>query len=954
MNAPARFLVAALALLSLQANATVMTFFAAGETCSGGSTVSFSETGANVKVSLCATTTVEGICGASIYPKLTSAAGDGHFQLVARTLGTAIPDSSSPISFPQTLNATADFTQNFGGSRTTATSPGAAANQLLATFEIDPQVTATNASYVLTLDAASEINHAPTGLNCFTDFTADSISPSITLTRGTTPQFSSANSTIFTVGFSGNFQVVADGTPAPTLTLGGQALPANLSFTPATGMLAGTPQLGKVGTYNLTFTAANGNLPNATQNFTLIIQKANQAINFDPLADRNFSTLPFTVTAASSLGGGYPVTFASSTPGTCSVSTTTVTMLAAGTCTVAANQAGDANYNAATVSRSFQISAVAPAAPVIGIATAGNTTATASFTAPMNSGGAPIQYYTATCGSQSATGMSSPITVTGLANGTPITCSVTAFNGTATSVPSSPSNSVTPVAQFTVTPSVGANGSVSPNMPVTVNQGNSTSFMVSPNAGYVASVSGCGGTLIMNTYTTASITTDCTVTFTFVALVTFNVALEGAQETPALAVAGTGGGTAVVNTVANTIALNLSFSGLTGAATAAHLHGPAVRGTPAGVKITIGTTSPITNTVTYSESDEADILAGRWYVNIHTAANGAGELRGQLDNLGPASKTLTVATTGTGNGSVTGNGINCPGDCAETVAHNTVIVLTATPATGSTFTGWSGACSGTGTCSVTMDSLKSVTATFAQITYTVTPSAGTNGTISPSMPVTVNHGAIQVFTLTPAMGFTASVSGTCGGNLTGNTYTTNAITANCTVEASFNPPISLVRVESRKVHGAFTCNVPIAIGVLIDGNVSVETRDGASGHQLVFVFDAPVTQAGTASITPTGTATPMASNNEVLVALGGIADASRVTVSLAGVNGVANASASMGFLLGDVTGSRAVSAADISSSKARLNSPLSTANCAADVNGDGQIKSSDVSLVKSRSGSTLP
>lgn len=78
-------------------------------------------------------------------------------------------------------------------------------------------------------------------------------------------------------------------------------------------------------------------------------------------------------------------------------------------------------------------------------------------------------------------------------------------------------------------------------------------------------------------------------------------------------------------------------------------------------------------------------------------------------------------------------------------------------------------------------------------TYTVTPSAGANGSISPSTPQTVASGGTIGFTVTPNGGYTASVGGTCGGALVGTTYTTNAITANCTVTASFaaetTPPV---------------------------------------------------------------------------------------------------------------------------------------------------------------------
>jgi hypothetical protein len=76
---------------------------------------------------------------------------------------------------------------------------------------------------------------------------------------------------------------------------------------------------------------------------------------------------------------------------------------------------------------------------------------------------------------------------------------------------------------------------------------------------------------------------------------------------------------------------------------------------------------------------------------------------------------LTVSKAGTGSGTVTSNpaGINCGTDCSYAFAYNTPVTLTATPTSPSTFGGWSGGgCSGTGTCTVTMSSAQSVTATF--------------------------------------------------------------------------------------------------------------------------------------------------------------------------------------------------------------------------------------------------
>jgi hypothetical protein len=72
--------------------------------------------------------------------------------------------------------------------------------------------------------------------------------------------------------------------------------------------------------------------------------------------------------------------------------------------------------------------------------------------------------------------------------------------------------------------------------------------------------------------------------------------------------------------------------------------------------------------------------------------------------------------------------------------------------------------------------------------YTVTASAGTGGNINPAGAIAVAAGTSKTFTLTPNTGYkVSSVGGTCGGTLNGNSYTTNAVKANCTVAATFTP-----------------------------------------------------------------------------------------------------------------------------------------------------------------------
>ena len=114
-----------------------------------------------------------------------------------------------------------------------------------------------------------------------------------------------------------------------------------------------------------------------------------------------------------------------------------------------ANLGGQSASNTVT----YTVSAIAPAAPTAVSATAGNTQATVSFTAPGSNGGAAISSYTATAspGGAFATGAASPLTVTGLTNGTVYTFTVTATNTAGTGAASSPSSSVTPIAPATVT-----------------------------------------------------------------------------------------------------------------------------------------------------------------------------------------------------------------------------------------------------------------------------------------------------------------------------------------------------------------------------------------------------------------------------------------------------------------------------------------------------------------------
>jgi len=95
--------------------------------------------------------------------------------------------------------------------------------------------------------------------------------------------------------------------------------------------------------------------------------------------------------------------------------------------------------------------------------------------------------------------------------------------------------------------------------------------------------------------------------------------------------------------------------------------------------------------------------------------------------------------------------------------------------------------------------------------YSVTPSAGANGLIAPPTVQTVALGAITNFEIQPNVGYSANVSGTCGGTLAGQTYTTNPITADCTVIANFSPA-SFTVTPSAGPNGTISPASPQLIG----------------------------------------------------------------------------------------------------------------------------------------------
>lgn len=113
--------------------------------------------------------------------------------------------------------------------------------------------------------------------------------------------------------------------------------------------------------------------------------------------------------------------------------------------------------------------------------------------------------------------------------------------------------------------------------------------------------------------------------------INFKADLSGASEVPPVTSAGKGSATASLDTATKMLTWTVTYSGLT--PTAAHIHGPAAPGANAGVLVPLGNPpfpNPIKGSATLTDAQISDLEGGQTYINLHTADNKGGELRGQL------------------------------------------------------------------------------------------------------------------------------------------------------------------------------------------------------------------------------------------------------------------------------------------------------------------------------------
>jgi len=248
-------------------------------------------------------------------------------------------------------------------------------------------------------------------------------------------------------------------------------------------------------------------------------------------------------------------------------------------------------------------------------------------------------------------------------------------------------------------------------------------------------------------------------------------------------------------------------------------------------------------------------------------------------------RTLTVNSTSGGEVNSNPAGItgcdNNSGTCSASFTGNSMVVLTATPDTGNAFVGWGGACSGTGTCTVTMDAAKTVSATFASNRLTVVRSGDGTGTVTGTQincggdcTGTYNSGTSVTLTATAGSGsvFVGWQDGPCDGSTT--TTCTISMVGPLTVTAIFGTTSVLTVTKTGSGAGTVTSN---PTGVTCGGDCNQSYPDGTvvtltavagSGDVFVGWSGGSCTGTGTCVVTLTADVTVTATFNDTFTLTG--------------------------------------------------------------------------------------
>ena len=381
-------------------------------------------------------------------------------------------------------------------------------------------------------------------------------------------------------------------------------------------------------------------------------------------------------------------------------------------------------------------------------------------------------------------------------------------------------NTITPV----VTPA--GSGTIAPSVPLEVPNRAISAFTVTPSANYkISSVTGCGGSLSGNVFTTAPATSSCTVTATFVSTaaaytITASAGTGGTISPPGSitgvtsgttrtftlapyanylvsSVSGTCGGTLIGNTfTTNAITSNCTvianFIPISGVEIPAARISNAISNTADMRYALDGNLDTFWNSLNYPQPTWIDVDLGKEYV-IDTVYLNPNQLPNGQTTHNIYGRTQTDEWFFFGRiQQYTANGRWFYQSYPNQSKPVRYVIVQTTDAAGS----W-----------VAWREIKVTARAIQPVTYTITASAGTGGTISPPGSITgVVSGTTRSFTLTPNANYqVSSVTGSCGGTRSGNTFTTSPVTSNCTVVANFTQSTpSEIAIPNAKINGAIS------------------------------------------------------------------------------------------------------------------------------------------------------
>ncbi|WP_331346572.1 beta strand repeat-containing protein [Cellvibrio sp. UBA7661] len=552
--------------------------------------------------------------------------------------------------------------------------------------------------------------------------------------------------------------------------------------------------------------------------------KADQVITFADPGAQNFGTTP---NLSATSDSGLTVTFSSSTTGVCTVSGVALTFVTAGTCTIDADQTGNAATNAApTVTHSFAVNAIVPGAPTIGTATAGDTEASVSFVAPASTGGAAITGYTVTSnpGDLTGTGAGSPITVTGLANGVSYTFTVTATNSAGTGAASVASNSIIPASPQTIT----------------FNDPGAQTFGATPTL--TASSSAGGGYVVTFTSSTTSV---CTITsggiLTFISAGTCTINADQAGDSSYLPAAQVSRSFTVNPAVPGAPTIGTAVAGDTQASVAftapvntggTSITGYTVTVSPPDVGPVNGASSPIVVT---------GLTNGQAYTFTVTASNvaGASPASGASNSITPKSiQTITFTNPGPRNFGTT------PTLIATTDAIGLTPTFTSsTPAVCTITSGGALTFVSAGTCTINADQA-------GDGTYLAAPQVTNSFTVNAVVPGAPTMGTATAGNTQATVTFSAPASNG-GSAITGYTVTANP--GGATVNGA-GSPVTFTGLTNGTAY-TFTVAATNSVGTgAASGSSNAVTPSVPSNNAPV------ITQGGSVSVTMSedGTPTPFA------------------------------------------------------------------------------------------------